>query len=170
MLSDDGSFYYDDKRLAEETGVNDKTIKRAKKFLKDAGYMNIANGKHRAVATKYWILRKPDKKSPFVDISKPDNLPVMDDKMSKKGCQNVTPNNIKNKEINNKERYLDFVQLTKKEYDSLCDQFGQRNTDYYIERLNDYIGAKGEKYDSHYHVIHGWYRRDHPEERPKRQL
>jgi len=68
--------------------------------------------------------------------------------------------------------HLEFVYLSEKEYTLLCEHIGKGNTDSYIARLNDYIGAKGKKYNSHYHVISGWFRRDNPDERPstKRQI
>lgn len=116
MLNEDGSFYYDNKRLAEEIGVDEKTIKRVKLFLKNEGYINMVNGKFKTIATKYWILRKPDRKSPFVDISKADNLPVKPDKMLSEAGQNVTPNNIRNKEINNKTNFLYSFSNNKEPY------------------------------------------------------
>lgn len=100
-LADDGSFYYDDKRLSEETGLDEKTIMRAKRFLKECGFITIQNGITKGRATKYWILRKPDKKSPFVDISKPDNLSVKPDNLSLRATQNVAPNKEITNEINN---------------------------------------------------------------------
>lgn len=99
-LSSDGSFYYDDKRLALEQNVSARTIKRAREFLKKEGHIAYVAGTCRGHATKYWVLRKPDKKSPFVDISKPDNLSGKEYKLSLKAPQNVTPNNISNKYIN----------------------------------------------------------------------
>ena len=62
-----------------------------------------------------------------------------------------------------KVKHLEFVYLTEKEYLLLSERIGKGNTDSYIARLNDYIGAKGVKYNSHYHVINGWWRKDHPE-------
>lgn len=105
MLKEDGSFYYKDKHLAAELGCSDKTIKRCKEFSKNNGYITYKSGTWNGNATKYWILRKPDKKSPFVDISKPDNLSAKPDNLSLKAPQNVTPNkvitNINNKEVFN---------------------------------------------------------------------
>ena len=69
-----------------------------------------------------------------------------------------------------KTKYLEFVYLYDSEYKLLGERIGVTNADSYIQRLNDYIGAKGDKYNSHYHVISGWYRRDHPEERPQMRL
>jgi len=65
--------------------------------------------------------------------------------------------------LEGKVKHLEFVYLSEKEYTLLCEHIGKGNADSYIARLNDYIGAKGKKYNSHYHVISGWWRRDHPE-------
>lgn len=100
MLNNDGSFYYDDKRFAEELNCSDKTIMRCKRFSRDKEYIIFENGACKGKATKYWILRKPDKKSPFVDITKIDNLAAKPVNLSVEGPQNVTPNNIYNKDIN----------------------------------------------------------------------
>jgi hypothetical protein len=70
----------------------------------------------------------------------------------------------------NKKTFKEFVKMTDEQYAMLCDTIGKNNTDSYIERLNDYIGAKGKRYNSHYHVIKGWYRRDNPEVKPQRML
>lgn len=67
-------------------------------------------------------------------------------------------NEIKEKE--SKGKYLDFVTLTPKEYDSLLSEYGEIQTKEMIQRLNDYIGSKGNKYKSHYHTIKNWFRRD----------
>jgi hypothetical protein len=110
-LNRDGSFYYDDKRLASEQDVHTKTIMRARRFLKKEGHINYVAGACRGHATKYWILRKPDKKSPFVDISKPDNLSGKGDNLSLKAPQNVTPNKEITNEINKDVNNLPFEEL-----------------------------------------------------------
>jgi hypothetical protein len=78
-----------------------------------------------------------------------------------KGDDNHTPSKVLHRE---------FVYLTKEQYDLLVDYMGEGNVDSYIDRLNDYIGAKGKRYNSHYHVIRGWFRRDNPERREYRKL
>ncbi len=60
-----------------------------------------------------------------------------------------------NKEIY-KEKFLEFVFLTKIEYQKLIDHFGQDGVDERIAKLNNYIGMKGRKYKSHYHTILAW--------------
>jgi hypothetical protein len=64
------------------------------------------------------------------------------------------------KEKDTKGKYLDFVTLTLKEHNSLINEYGESQTKEMIQRLNDYIGSKGNKYKSHYHTIKNWFRRD----------
>lgn len=55
-----------------------------------------------------------------------------------------------------KERYKDFVLLSQNEYKKLISQFGEKTTNHYIERLNNYIGSKGKSYKSHYYTLLNW--------------
>lgn len=97
-LNLDGSFYYDDGRLAEELELSTKTIMRAKRLLKDIGWLTFQAGRFKSSATKYWILTKDDKKSLFRLNLKPDKISAKDDNSSSKASLNVIPN----KEITNK--------------------------------------------------------------------
>ena len=63
-----------------------------------------------------------------------------------------------------KDKFLDFVLLTKEEYISLIEKLTEPVVKEYIERLNNYIGAKDVKYKSHYHAILTWVRKDKPKE------
>ena len=63
-----------------------------------------------------------------------------------------------------KDRFLEFVLLTKKEYQILLEKLGEPTTKEYIERLNNYIGTKGREYKSHYHAILTWVKKDKPKE------
>jgi len=69
------------------------------------GYIVVERGFYKGKATKYWVCRKPDKKSPFVALSKVDNLSAKVDNLSSKAPQNVPINkvitNINNKEVFN---------------------------------------------------------------------
>lgn len=65
-----------------------------------------------------------------------------------------------------KTKFLDFVLLTEKEYNLLLKDLGELITKDYIERLNNYIGSKGNKYKSHYHAIKTWHRKDNPSIKP----
>ncbi len=57
-----------------------------------------------------------------------------------------------------KNRFFDFVLLTREEFQKLKDRFGEKNTNELLENLNNYIGSRGlqRKYKSHYHVILTW--------------
>ena len=66
--------------------------------------------------------------------------------------------------------HREVVWLTKDQYRDLCDLMGETNVESYIERLNDYVASRGKRYNSHYHVIRSWWRRDNPEVRTKRSL
>lgn len=70
---------------------------------------------------------------------------------------------IENK--NKKERFMDFVFLTESEHTSLVNKFWLTKTNYWIDRLNSYIGqigvgAASKKYKSHYFTILNWERRE----------
>ncbi len=58
-----------------------------------------------------------------------------------------------------KDKYLDFVLLSKVEYGKLVKKFGEQQTKEKITELNEGIGSKGYKYDSHYFTILSWDRK-----------
>lgn len=91
----------------------------------------------------------------------------------------ITKNNKRKekkvKEIYNdtpsKELYMDFVYLTSEEYEKLTANLGSSQRDYFIDKLNVYIGQIGvaeanKKYKSHYFTILNWQRRE-VKEKPK---
>jgi hypothetical protein len=49
-----------------------------------------------------------------------------------------------------------LVKLTEKEFSKLVARFGQAGAEAKISRLENYIGSKGDKYESHYHTILNW--------------
>lgn len=59
-----------------------------------------------------------------------------------------------------KQKFLNFVLLTQKEHQTLCDLFGEAQTKDLVEKLNNYIGSKGKKYKSHYFTILNWAGKD----------
>ena len=98
-LAADGSFFYDDVRLAQENGLTAKTVMRSKRRLQAMRKIKFEGGKHKGKATKYWILAKDDFLSSFYSNPEPDNLSAKHDILSVKAGQNVTPNNLINKKI-----------------------------------------------------------------------
>lgn len=69
-----------------------------------------------------------------------------------------------------KDKYLEFVLLTKEEHFKLIDSFGDNKVSDMILNLNDYIGSKGTKYKSHYHTILTWERREAKKNPPKHHV
>ncbi len=65
-----------------------------------------------------------------------------------------------------KQKYLDFVYLSENEHKKLIEKFGEKLANEKIENLNHYIGSKGKKYDSHYHTILAWERKNEREQKP----
>ena len=56
----------------------------------------------------------------------------------------------------NKKRYLDYVYLTDEEYNKLLELFWKEKLSRELLKLNEYIGSKWVKYESHYHTIRNW--------------
>ncbi|MFH1212409.1 MAG: DUF1376 domain-containing protein, partial [Candidatus Woesearchaeota archaeon] len=66
----------------------------------------------------------------------------------------------------NKIKFLDFVLLTEEEHAKLIQKHGEQKLNRMLEKLNNHIGAKGDKYKSHYYVMNGWvaeWARENPE-------
>lgn len=66
---------------------------------------------------------------------------------------------INSKTINsktNKQKYADYVELTKEEFDKICTQYTEAGAKRMIEILNNYKGASGKKYKSDYMAILNW--------------
>ena len=64
---------------------------------------------------------------------------------------------LKNKE--EKQKHKEFVFLTENEFSRLIDEFGQAETEWMIETLDNYIGAaprRRNKYTDHNRVLRGW--------------
>ncbi|MBU2541340.1 MAG: hypothetical protein KJ593_05525 [Candidatus Omnitrophica bacterium] len=111
MLESDGSFYYDDKRLAEEEFACEATIGRQVADLLEIGLIKCTRGRWKTEATKYWILVQPNKLLSFIQQRKANKNSSKDNKMSSIGQQNVTPN----KEINKEIKYIDNQFSSEKE-------------------------------------------------------
>lgn len=66
----------------------------------------------------------------------------------------------KEEETSPKKLFLDAVYLSDEEHAKLVERFGRDPTDRLIEDLNNGIMSKGYKYNSHYHTILTWDRKD----------
>ena len=72
--------------------------------------------------------------------------------------ENEIENNNKDKKKNGKIKYGEFVLMTSEEYNKLVLQDGEEFTKSCIDRLDNYIGANGKRYKSHYRAILSWVR------------
>lgn len=63
-------------------------------------------------------------------------------------------------EQRHKDKYMDFVFLSKEEHQKLIERFGELGVSERIAALNEGIGSKGYKYKSHYHTILSWERKN----------
>jgi hypothetical protein len=83
--------------------------------------------------------------------------------------ENVTQSRVEESRIDknriDKTLYKEFVYLTDEEHQKLIDNFGQKQADDFITRLNNYIGSKGTKYKSHYHTILNWVEKETPKKK-----
>lgn len=82
MLAEDGSFYCLDKYLMEQLGIGDNTIRRARIYLREAGEIDYAIGKHKGAPTRYWILPKGAKMAPLGEGAKQAKMAPFSDIMS----------------------------------------------------------------------------------------
>lgn len=84
---------------------------------------------------------------------------------AKQRSENVTPHSSTSSSTSpSKNKYKDFVFLSRDEYQKLVIRFGEQQADKKIDALNDYIGSTGKKYKSHYHTILMWSKKDAPEQ------
>jgi predicted phage replisome organizer len=62
------------------------------------------------------------------------------------------------KEIEKKQSFhnFDLVKLTLKEYESCIANYGEEQTIKALDKLNSFIGSKGNKYKSHFHTLSSW--------------
>jgi hypothetical protein len=82
----------------------------------------------------------------------------------------IQDNNTIEKKENKKEKFLEFVYLTKQEYDKLIDTYWEKVIKWQIENLNNYIWQKWkDKYKSHYYTILSWNKKAWIKQIPKKQ-
>lgn len=82
----------------------------------------------------------------------------------------IQDNNIIEKKENKKEKFLEFVYLTKQEYDKLIDTYWEKVIKWQIENLNNYIWQKWkDKYKSHYYTILSWNKKAWIKQIPKKK-
>ncbi|HDY68733.1 MAG TPA: hypothetical protein ENH85_13210 [Candidatus Scalindua sp.] len=137
----------------------------------DEGYLKKKNfnPKNRPISKTLQVLHN------FIDIVTEDGTPVTEEKKScvlYKRRKDIDSNSVtenKKKKEEPKTLYLDFVYLSKNEFEKLCEKFGEVITNDWIGTLNEGIGSKGYKYDSHYHTILAWHRKKEREEEEEKK-
>ncbi len=136
MLADDGSFYCADKFLMERLEISDNTIKRARIFLKEAGEINYAIGKHKGAATRYWITSKGAKMEPFEQYEEGAKISAKEANLVAKESQNVSLNNklvIKNENKNMSDNHF-FTEEEKEGIRAFAKSYGAEKA---IKTLSD---------------------------------
>ena len=101
---------------------------------------------------KYKGTKKSTTKSTKKSTSKSITLDIDIDK----DIDNKNKKEKKNKKI----KHRAHVFLTEEEHKKLIEQLGEAKTNDMIERLDLYIGSKGDKYKSHYMTILNWLKMD----------
>lgn len=106
------------------------------------------------------LYKEKNKRNKFCK-SRQENLSHMDSHMEN---VNVIENNkeLLKTTVEEKIKFLEFVQMTQGQYDQLAKKLGKTVLDEYVERLNNYIGSKGKRYKSHFHTILSWTNKDKP--------
>lgn len=66
----------------------------------------------------------------------------------------------KDKLSKTKDKYKEFVFLSKEEFQKLVERFGEKEVNSKIGDLNNYIGSHGRKYKSHYFTLLNWFAKD----------
>lgn len=120
-----------------------------------------ANNRRYQNSKKWWAPKGNKNASKDWDIvSKQPNYNLKTTKLQPKEKEKdkvKVKEKVKEKVNKNKDKYLEFVFLSKKEYDTLLDIFWERGLNNAVETLNNYIWSQGkDKYKSHYHTIRTW--------------
>ena len=160
---DRGEFMTSTRTLSIETGLSERQVRTAlDKLIMTNELTSKSNNKYRII--------KVIKYNEYQDNDNQDNKQVTSKRQAsdKPLTTNKNDKNIKNdnKVKESKEKYSEFVLLTKTEYSKLLEQFGEKDTKDKIENLNNYIGSKGTKYKSHYHTILSWSKKDKKDTTP----
>ena len=127
--------------------VTKKTTRGRKRFVVGYGkFQDLNNYKETGEGTREVTKRRLKGDLKGVSIYK--NEKNVKNEKNEKEKKKIT----KKKKI----KYLDFVFLSEIEKEKLITRFGDKIITEYINRLNNYIGAKGDPYKSHYHALLNW--------------
>ena len=151
-----GQFIFGRKAAAKELKMKESTIRDRVKKLTNMRNLDTKPATHYTLITIVnWHTYQPVEKKAD---SKDDNQPTTN-------RQPTTTN--KNDKNDKKTNYANLVTLTAKEYASLKEKFGEKDTAAKIKNLDGYKGSHGKKYNSDYLTILNWHRRAEAEKKDK---
>ncbi|HDY87684.1 MAG TPA: hypothetical protein ENH82_06135 [bacterium] len=153
------------KQLSADTGLSEQTIRTCLKRLKSTNELTIKPTNRFSLIT---IVNFNTYNNSDMIQTEPINQPANQQLTSNQPATNqqLTTNKNVKKEKNGKnekkkDKYMDFVFLSKDEHKKLLERFGSVSIlKEKITALNDYLGSTGKKYASHYHTILTWARKD----------
>lgn len=156
VTCDAGQFITSQDNLARASGVSRQSVRSALDRLAKCDFATIEATK---LSTRITICNWATYQSGEDAPNQPFNQEPTNDQ-PRANQEPTTNKNIRIKELKNeKNKHKDFVLLSIAEYASLVTDLGEEITKSLIDELNDYIGAKGVRYKSHYHVIRNWAKR-----------
>ena len=88
-----------------------------------------------------------------------DNKEYRNIEIREKGNKEINKETVSDdtvKKVPVKKHYAEFVTMTEEEYSKLVLQFGQEQTTWMINKLDNYKGSKGKTYKSDYRAILSW--------------
>ena len=138
------------KRCFISNGTNGRLInpRVEKERLKQKKYRKERSESGKKGAVKRWKSHKKRNNNSSA-IAKPMAKPMANDSSSSSSSTSV-------KKKVNKEKFSEFVSMTKDQYKTLCDKHTKSNTDTMIQILDNYKGSKGKTYKCDYRAILSW--------------
>lgn len=178
----DGVSWPSIRRMAKETGLNERSIYRHIKDLSDLSLIVVRSDNGRGNSYQLNLLNAdvplttchpcqtvtPDKLSPLTECQEtPDKLSpvpltkttnVSDIEPKEEPKENPKKNTRAKKPKPDKLVFGQFgnVRMTKDEYDKLISEQGEARALKAIAKLDTFIGSKGDKYKSHYMTMFSW--------------
>lgn len=140
--------------LGTELGCNRRNINSKIKRLKDTGYLEVIKEKEKSEVDYIYVLREKDESSSGVSVN---NSESVNDASVNDTYINTNIINTDNKDnINNiitpskketKKTYGEYkrIKLTAKEYQKLCEDYGEESLKEQIKLLDEYVESNNNK-------------------------
>ncbi len=154
--------------LIEKTNGNIEILDNGKWWLSDFcsfQYTDLSpESKSIPVISHIKLLKKHGLYERVMEMLKPlDNLTVSLDKDLKAKAKTKTKVKVKAKEKakeKEKKEYAPGVKMQCVEYQDLCERFGKKKIDGFIEKISDWQLSKGKKFKDYPATIKNWMRKD----------